>query len=211
MQNRYALAGLCAVLAIGGFGFYRYDRASQFSDSYAAYAVLAAAHGNAAFIPTVDDNPLRQELNRVLVEVLAGEISDSRRLELAQRGLLLLDEAEKQIDTIGERGEAAQTAIVVMEDSASGRGRTDIVALARERISIISDIRGLSYRANFYTAEIFNRVIRDGGKLTAAHTKELNDQTPVVEEQFDLRANLYTELESTNFRMEKKVAELSIF
>lgn len=200
-----------ALVAVA-FGGYRYYVASQFAASYETYAALASAHSNAAFVPAVEDNPLRRELNLTLARCLSDEsLKTADRLELARRGRQLLDEAEKQIDVIGETGEEIENAIEIMEARAAGSARADIVALARERFRIIGDIRGLSYRANFHAAEIFNRIIDDGGKLTDAHVTELNEKVPLVEGQFDERTNLYSELESANSRMENTYAELDLF
>ncbi len=211
VANKKYAAGL-GVLLVLGCGAYIYYRATQFAKSYDAYAARAAVHGNAALIPAVKDNPLRKELNQTLGRALSDtSISNTERLALAQRGLSMLDSMELQIDAIGEAGESMEGAIMRMEAYALWATRADIVAAARERFGIIADIRGLSYRANFHTAEIFKRIIKDEGKLTDAHVRELNDQIPVVEQEFDRRTNLYRDLESANARIEKLQGELSQF
>ena len=196
---------------IGGAYFY-ISRNVAFEDDYAAYTALAEEHTQAAYLPAANNNPLRQELNQTLGQVLAGEMSNSERLALAERGLELLDELEQQIDAIGERGIAVDEAITALEEDggllALG-GTAELLTLARERSAIIADIRGLSYRANFHTAEIFNRVVDDGGALTAAHVGILNDQVPKVEEQFNKRSNLYDELQTTSQKIDTAFAKMA--
>lgn len=183
----------------------------QFSKSYETYETLSNAHVTAAFLPATNDNQLRQELNRMLSDVLAADLPSSDRLARAQRGLVLLGELEKQIDEIGVKGEAVSHALGEMEERATGADRAEIVRLALERLRVIGDIRGLSYRASYHTAEIFNRVIADGGTLTPEHVSELNSQIPLVEEQFDRRTGLYDELESISGNVERTYDDLSIF
>jgi hypothetical protein len=190
---------------------YKFYFSWQFAQSYDTYATLSEAHVTAAFLPATNDNQLRQELNRMLADVLAVELPQKDRLERAERGLLLLNELEKQIDAIGDSGETVSKALSEMESRASGSERREIVDLALERVRVIGDIRGLSYRASYHTAEIFNRVIQDGGTLTPEHVTELNSQIPLVEEQFDRRTGLYDELESIGGEIEKVHDGLSIF
>jgi hypothetical protein len=193
------------------FFIYRIFFSWQFAQSYKTYATLSSLHIRATLLPAMGENPVRQELNRMLADVLAAELPREDRLQRAQRGLLLLSELEKQIDAIGDSGEAVSKALGELEDRASGSERNEIVNLALERIRIIGDIRGLSYRASYHTAEIFNRVIQDGGTLTPEHVTELNSQIPLVEEQFDRRTGLYDELESIGGEIEKVHDGLSIF
>ncbi len=201
----------CFVVFISLFFSYKSYFAWKFTKSYDTYATLSDIHVNAAFLPATNENPLRQELNRMLADVLAEQLPQSDRLERAERGLLLLNELEKQIDAIGDSGEAVSKALGEMEARASGSERREIVDLALERLRVIGDIRGLSYRASYHTAEIFNRVIADGGALTPEHVIELNNQIPLVEEQFDRRTGLYNELESIGGRITRVENELSAF
>ena len=205
--------GIIGVLILFVFLFflYKFYFSWQFAQSYDTYATLSEAHVTAAFLPATNDNQLRQELNRMLADVLAAELPNTERLERAQRGLTVLGELEKQIDEIGVKGEAVSHALGEMEGRATGADRAEIVRLALERLRVIGDIRGLSYRASYHTAEIFNRVIADGGALTTAHVTELNSQIPLVEEQFDRRTGLYDELESIGGKIQRVHDELSIF
>jgi hypothetical protein len=84
----------------------------------------------------------------------------------------------------------------------------DVVTLAQSQAAIIADIRGLSYRANFHTAQIFSRIVDDQGSLTDAHIAELNNLIPKVEDQFDQRSNLYSELERVGDRIQMALEEL---
>src|SRR5262245_46543853 len=100
---------LMAVVGLGlvsvAFAGYRYHTAYQFAASYEAYAQLANAHADAAAAPAVEANPLRRELNLTLARCLSDEsLKVAERLELAQHGLVLLGEQEKQIDAIDQRG-----------------------------------------------------------------------------------------------------------
>lgn len=201
----------CILFVVFCFLVYKFYFAHQFKKTYETYATLSDEHVTAAFLPATNDNQIRQELNRMLADVLATELSTKDRFMRAERGLLLLGELEKQIDAIGDRGEAVSQALEELEARATGSDRNDIVELALERQRIIGDIRGLSYRASYHTAEIFNRVIADGGALTSAHVSELNSQIPLVEEQFDRRAGLYTELESVGGNIERMYTDLSLF
>lgn len=210
-KKHLIIIGFCLLFTALFFLSYRFYFASQFTKSYNTYATLSDIHVNAAFLPATNENPLRQELNRMLADVLAAELPQKDRLERAERGLVLLNALERQIDAIGDSGEAVAKALGEMEERASGSERQEIVQLALERLRVIGDIRGLSYRASYHTAEIFNRVIQDGGTLTPEHVSELNNQIPVVEEQFDRRTTLYDELESIGGRITRAENELSAF
>lgn len=199
-----ALLGFCIFLYLGMYAHARFD------DAYAVYAVESKKHNENAFLPGASGNPLRRELNKVLAEVLGKQMTAPERLALSNRGLLLLQGIERQIGAINDSSAAVQEALSDMDRQAqsfsNGYARgpmLEIVTLAKDELRFIEDIRGLSYRTNFHTAEIFNRVVADHGELTDAHIQELNDQLPKVEEQFNLRANLYTELERTSYKIEQ--------
>ena len=156
----------------------------------------------ATFLPGADGNPVRNELNRMLGESLSDILSETERLERARRGLVLLDELERQIDAIGETKSSLDARLTALDEelayipsllSGDRRRLREHV----ERLYVITDdIRGLSYRANYHTSQIFERIIDDGGTLTAEHVTFLNGQIPQIETQFDERTNLYAELES---------------
>jgi len=156
----------------------------------------------ATFLPGADGNPVRNELNRMLGESLSDILSETERLERARRGLVLLDELERQIDAIGETKSSLDARLTALDEelayipsllSGDRRRLREHV----ERLYVIADdIRGLSCRANYHTSQIFDRIITDGGVLTVEHITFLNGQIPQIETQFDERTNLYAELES---------------
>jgi hypothetical protein len=87
--------------------------------------------------------------------------------------------------------------------STSGQTR-EIIDLAKQRSSIVEDIRGLSYRANFETQNIFKRIIADNGRLADSYVSELNNDLPVLETQFDHRSSLYQNLQSVSNEISQK-------
>ena len=212
MSKKVPIVAVAVALVFCFFALYRYHASSQFASSYKVYSQLATAHVNTAIIHGAKSNPLRQELNQTLARVLSDtSMNNADRIALSQRGLILLKQGEKQIDAMGEVGDKTKSAISSMEMAAYGSLRNDIVALAHESFNIIADIRGLSYRANYHAAEIFNHIIKDGGKLIPAYISDLNEQIPFVEERFDKQTNLYSDLESVNSRIENKYEELGMF
>lgn len=194
---------------------YLYHAKSDFQQSFETYEGLAKTHVALGYIPGASDNPVREKLNTILSQVLARPLTPKERLALAGEGLSALKEGERQIDAIGDAGEKVQIAITYMESKSTSVGMffsvadaKRILALAKEEFGVVSDIRGLSYRANFHTAEIFNRIVLDKGELTPAYTTELNAQIPAVEEQFNKRASLYESLKSLSARIEKEAASM---
>ncbi len=185
----------------------------RFVSAYDRYQEKAKIQEDAAYLPGTTGNPLRQQLNQTLSEVLTKETSTERRLFLAHQGLSTIDQANREVDIIGTTGTDVSDTVAMMTAAANsvgnlyGRGTmVELIALAKEQMDIIENIRGLSYRANFETAEIFKRIIVDHGTLTAGYTTELNNQIPKVEEQFNSRENYYVALESNVNRMEQKMA-----
>lgn len=185
------------------------SRSSEFALAYAAYREVASAHDTVAYYPSVVDNEVRQNLNRSLALALADTVSAQERITEAQKGLGYLAEAEAQIDAMGELAPRVEATILALEESESAldtlqthQAIDDVVALARRRLEIIADIRGLSYKANFYTEGILKQVIADEGALTPEYVLFLNSEIPQVEAQFDERSNLYRELESVRVEIE---------
>lgn len=202
------LVGCAVVLAI------RFWAKRDFSYAYQAYTESATRHVSAAFIPAIAENPLRKELNIALSDVLGTTMSPEERLSRAREGLGLLKDAEAQIDLIGDAGALTEERIAEMEASMNLLGQLhrsqlrDIIQLARARFEIIADIRGLSYRANHHTEEIFDRVIEDQGILSPTHVADLNRLIPSVEAQFDTRSNLYDDLERLGRQLKSKYDEV---
>lgn len=172
----------------------------SFENLYEQYSVAAQRHDSAALIPALSANPLRRDLNAALADVLSDGASAATRLKRAQEGNALLVLADGGLDAIGEVGEEVQKTIYAIEQKNwwTTGARSDIAeftALAKKRAEIIADVRGLSYRANHQTKQIFDHLIAEQGILSSAYVRELNDLLPSVEEQFDARTNLYSELE----------------
>lgn len=220
-QSRIRIVGIvCAALLIivGAVWYYQYMQriyANQ-SEQYASYLTVAKVYEQTAYVPGSSENPVRQELNKILSQVLAKKMTDAERLALAHKGKTLLKESEQQINAIGEASIADDAAIEKMEHAAhvsygfstGGNRMTEIISLARKRSAIIADIRGLSYRANYETQKIFDRIIADKGALTKAHILALNDQIPEVEKQYNERSNLYVELQDTSSLIEQKFVDM---
>jgi hypothetical protein len=182
---------------------------SDFKDAYETYARVADQQDSAAYLPGSATNPVRRELNRALSAALTDTLTDTERLALAERGIGLLADAEAQIDAMGDLAPRVTEARTLVAESSSlldtqrvRTARAIILEASRERARLIEDIRGYSYRANFYTEEILVRIVTDKGALTASHAQYLNDLIPEVEKQFDTRATLYQELEATKNTIE---------
>lgn len=216
----FSIVAVCVLLLAGVLGWsyvQHYREASAHAASeYSSYRELMKRHENAAYIPGADENPIRQELNTTLARILTDKMSDAERIALAKKGNLLLKESEKQIDAMGADNDAVNASIARIESGAQisfgfstgGNNMTEVVTLAKKEMDVIADIRGLSYKANFETKKIFDRIITDKGKLTAAHMTALNDQIPEVEKQFNARTNLYTELQDTSALLDQKFSHM---
>jgi hypothetical protein len=189
----------------------------------ASYRALAKVNENAAYIPAASDNPIRQSLDQTLARVLTEKMTDAERLTLAHQGTDLVKQLDAQVDNIGTTNSAVSSYLAGMENvghfggsfTTTGASSTGFVSLAKEETSMIEDIRGLSYRADFETQQIFNHIIADKGKLTSQYVIELNNDVPTVEKDFDKRTNLYTSLQDISARIDagfapKAVSALSI-
>lgn len=205
------ILAVLVVFAFSGALLWDHMALKDFTESYILYASLASKNQNDAFIPAAAANPLRQELNDALGQSLAKETSAANRLRIAQHGLDLIHAINKQVDQITESEAPIGAAIDVFKLSAQNPGNLrnrgtmmELVTLAQEQLVIIGDIRGYSYRANFETQQIFNRLITEKGELTDAYVNELNAMLPNVEEQFSKRESLYIKLEENTYRMQKK-------
>lgn len=210
----HKLLSFVLVILFSIFVWHRYEL-YQFSRAYAVYADAAQKHDEAAFIPALPDNPLRRDLNRALSDALSEEKTPTERIARAREGLTLLVLAEGSIDAIGDVGKDAAEALSALDARAHHPGvlhvRGEMLALietARHRAEVVADIRGLSYRANHHTKEIFDQIIADGGALTQEHIAALNRLIPSVEEQFDQRSNLYEELETIGDDITQKFVEV---
>lgn len=207
-SRRTLIVGLAVVLIV--FAYWTYCRALFVIESQ-KYNAFSNAHTNFAYAPAAEENPVRNELNRVLSEVLARPMSEGERIELAKRGLDMLRGMELQIDRIGTSGEETEIQLNRAEWAGYKFGNIfirekvrEVFLHAREEVALIADIRGLSYRANFHTEQILKRVVEDRGALTAEHVSALNRELPQVEIQFNERTNLYATLQSEHLRTEKE-------
>lgn len=201
-MNKIVLGLIVSMIAICGIVWWVASRSAVSAASYDALEAETDTYIAATFLPGAQNNPIRNELNRMLGESLSDLLSGPERLDRARRGLVLIDELERQVDAIGDTKDSLETRLTALEAELSHvpafmSGDTGALREHTERLYVIADdIRGLSYRANFHTAEIFEQIIADDGALTAEHISLLNSQIPQVEEQFDTRTNLYAELES---------------
>jgi hypothetical protein len=214
--NRYVklvlLASVVAIVVVMLTSGVRVEESSvdTFALAYEDYRAVADEHEYAAYVPGLAQNITRQELDRILSHVLTEQIGDAERLEYSKSGIKLIKELEEQIDNIGTTGLLTVSLIDKLEDSASETDKRkraqaeEIIEMAKERTEIISDIRGLSYRANHHTEEIFARIISDDGKLTDSHIVYLNNQILEAQEQFDKKTDLYNELRNLSNQLENK-------
>ena len=186
---------------------------AELSKGYADYRLSGKSYSDAAFLVGSNRNPLRVELNGVLADVLGRPMSRDERLALVRRGRTLLEQSGKQIDAIGDAGDVSSTTALkldsVSKDLTNLYMRPEasrVIALSRERGAMIADIRGMSYKTNYYVSRIFDRIEQDGGELTQEHIKELNSRLPELEAEFDRRSNLYTDLEGINYKIDALIS-----
>jgi hypothetical protein len=218
LTNRYAIGVYVAVAITLSIWTYTYVSTKNFVASYVPYATEALEQEAAAYVPAASNNQYRQELNKTLAEVLTKKLSERDRVRTARRGLELLAEVQRELDRIQDRGGSIDQAIVSMEqrvnpltDFSSGGDMRRIVALAKQRGDIISDIRALTSRANFETARIFNHIIQDEGVLSDEYVLTLNADIPAIEERFNKRSGLYNELEVVSDDILQTYLDLHVF
>ena len=185
--------------------------------AYETYATAALEEESAAYAPASPNNPVRQELNRNLGTVLGGNTSKTDRLELSKRGLTLIDESNHELDPIQDRGGRVDESIAAMEgqigllNGVSSRGALGrIVSLAKRRADMVSDIRALTVKANYETEKIFQRIIQEKGNLPPSFVNELNAEIPEVEEQYNKRTALYSELQEISDKIVEEYLALSV-
>ena len=214
-SRKFIFAVLVCLVCGGGLWWYDNHEFARFNDSYTTYLNKAAIQQNAAFIPGAAANQLRNQINQTLSQVLASGVKPKDRLQLAHQGLDLIIFSNNQIDAIGEAAPDVEAAANSMDEAASSPGNMfrkakmdEIVSIAKQELYTIEDIRGLSYRANFQTAEVFNHIIADNGNLTNAYVNELNNDLPAAEEQFNKRQDAYADLQSQMYNIEQAFAAL---
>ncbi len=202
------------LLCVAGFAYINFS-ASRFEKSFGAYDAAERAYEESAFKPGAEENPVRQQVNQLLAQVLQVEMSQGERIEMARQGIAHLDDIEDQIDDVKEKGDVVAPLLASVEKGARSPGNAakrsdllEIVKLGKRQAEIIADIRGLSYRADYYTTEIFERVIDDQGLITDDHKTYLNGQIPQLEEQFNKRSNLYRELADNRSKLNELATKL---
>ncbi len=173
-----------------------------FDAEYAVYNTFAGQTDNTAYIPGAQTNPVRIALDQDLTLVLNQSVTAPLRLKAAAQGLVDLKNSESQIEAISSTTDKVDAQIAKMQidslkNPASSNRARSIIALAKDRSSIISNIRAYSYRSDFEIGQIFNTIITDKGVLTSAYVASLNGEIPQVETEFDQRSNLYAELQTT--------------
>ncbi len=206
---------LVAVVIAVLYALLAWHSGKQFERLYGVYEKAETDYITAANKPAADTNPIRQTVNVLLAQVLQVEMTPSVRLEKAKQGIAHLNDMEGQIDGIKTEADRVIPMLDALEKAShtiatvQAREKTgEIISLGRRQVEIISDIRGLSYRADYYTDEVFERIIDDGGAMTDAHKLYLNELIPQLEQQFDQRSNLYTELKTNDEKMQTLADEL---
>ena len=202
-------------LAAGALYGVNWYSKSKFIEAYNSYEALAALQQNAAFVPGAADNPVRDQLNTALSQVLAKETSASKRLQLSSQGVDLVKQLNAQADDIHTTGEPVAASITALSGSAGSIGNiynrsvmTGLVTMAKAQQDTIQNIRALTYRSNFEILQIFNHILADKGALTDQYTIELNDDIPSVEAEFNQRQNGYLDLQKNMYDMSQAFGKL---
>ncbi len=184
---------------------------ARFVQAYNVYLQAAKEHEDAVRLLASSANDHLRKANLSLTTSLASGVDGATRERVSKEGLENLAEIEKQIDIVGERAVFADSAISDMkiiaeniEDDEMRDIAFDIVFLAREKYENISDIRGLSYRANSETEDIFKRIIKDGGELTGEHSSVLNEMLPEIEKRYDEKMDFYNGLSELDRQIGEK-------
>jgi hypothetical protein len=198
-RQRRILIALIAVCLIALYIVFARVSTQHFGAEYSSYAVLAKVQEQAVYLPTAPNNPTREQLNLALADALQKNVVPAKRLVDAKRGIDLLKELDAEVDVVGSASDAANAMLAKLQTTYLDNPTTSdsahaLITLAKQRAEIIEDIRGLSYRADFSTRKIFERILTDKGALTAAHIIDLNNELPEAETQFDRRSALYKKL-----------------
>lgn len=204
------------LIVFGGLWLWQRESLSRFENNYAKYLAVAGIQQNNAYTPGAATNPLRQTLNHILGEVLTKETSPSVRLQDAEQGLDLIAQMNLQVDAIGSSAPPVSTTIQALEAAQNDPGNVlrrglivSLVTAARAQMATIEDIRGLSYRADFQTKQIFQRIVSDNGALSDQYVTQLNAELPDIEKQFEARENLYVQLQGSVYGMQETYAALT--
>jgi hypothetical protein len=188
----------------------------RFAQAYRNYAVVANISDIGALVPGAANNPVRLQINDALNRALADKMGDQQRLDLAKKGLNLMQYSKGQIDAITPKLDATDASEKDMASSvdfvtsifANGLPQK-IIALSKERAGAISDIRAYSYRADFETQKIFEHIIGDNGALPSSYVEELNSEIPAAEQDFNSRQNRYYDLQNISDEIDQNFAEFA--
>lgn len=211
VENRLSVIALLLFAGMGLLASLVLSSTEKFEKSYREYAIAAAAADTAAYVPAAGNNPSRIELNNLLIQILGNKrISSSERLAMANRGLELVKELDRQVDAITPALEEADKQAENM-NAMSGivanlfsKGLPEkTVQLATRRHEAISDLRAYSYRAGSETRKILQHLVETKGVLTDTYVQELNNLLPAEEEEFNLRSNRYADLEGVGREMDE--------
>ncbi len=214
LKGLLVLSILAVVIAGILYGAFILFGSSDFEKKYAEYVLAEEEYVEVANKPAAEANPVRRQVYTLLAEVLQVEMTPEERIAKAKQGIAHLNDMEGQIDAIKSEADKVSPLLAELEKNAGGISnrseKRELVRLGKRQIEIISDIRGLSYRADYYTSEVFERIIDDQGAMTDEHKTYLNDLIPQLEEQFDNRSNLYAELDVNANKMTEIAREIGL-
>ncbi len=207
-RRRVTALVIIILLVVIAFALTVYITGHRLKSEYDTFIAAEADFETAANKPASGSNPVRQQVGYLLSQVVQVTMSPEERLKLSREGIAHLNDLEGQIDAIQTAGERVSPLLDTLAKTASSpvhiqkrAGLNEIIALSRKNALIIADIRGLSYRADYYTDEVFERIIDDQGNMTDEHKTHLNDLIPDLETQFNRRTNLYTDLKKNSDRI----------
>jgi hypothetical protein len=193
------------LIVCAGLGILGYRSEAQLATDVSVYAASQRVFSEAAFLPGSSSNPDRDAANRALAAVLSGEGTPAERLAHAQDGLVFLKVLEGEIDAIATARDTAEGARTQLSNDRYSltalpweKRLVELNALAIKHASIIADIRGLSYSANYHSNEIFKQIVADIGELKPSFIAKLNSEIPEVEQDFNRRSNLYLDLQQVD-------------
>ena len=215
-RKSFVLWTIAFLICVSVFMAYATYCRQQFEKKFEVYQNVAALQQNAAFVPGASSNPLRADLNQILARVLTKNTTAHDRLQLSAQGFDLIQKMNKEVDVMGDSAKPVTEAIgqlkVTMQNPGNSLHRGDmnrLISLAEKQVATIEDIRGLSYRADFEMTQIFKHLTDDHGELSNTYTKELNDQLPAIEEEFNKRENSYADLESSMAQVQQLYAKIA--
>jgi hypothetical protein len=221
-SGRVPVLTLFFLLILSGAGFWWFSNTEQsvsaseiayaynaFEEAYVRYNTETQAQDQAAFRPGSASSPARQELNSILMQTLSPHTSSSTRLELASRGLVVLNTIDKEINLIGVRTPSVLATISEMVEHQMGfvpgsdlhSYAEDLIGYATSKQDLIETVVDTTTEMNLSAQIIFDRIIHDDGALTEAHILELNEQVDGTEILFDRLSRSYMQIQELNGRV----------